>query len=310
MTRQRTIAFLVVTLAVSIVLFAAYRVRPSSPPPQQADPRPQQDLVMPKQAETRANSEESVLRRLRSAAVGSHLRNLASDKRDDLYQRTAWLKERGYQVRDYVSYDDETLRDLARNDDPLAQIALARRAKLTNPVEALDLNRRATVHGMTSSIDEIVSIHWLIAKGQTDLIPIDEVSQQSREAGWEEPLSADPEINEKEAYVWALVQQMRGDPRGYRMHHLIQNLPAEDIGSICNKATRIYRQMAAKRASMGYQPFDNSTPPFTDQDISNFGSMCDNWPVGRPICTRAILSDGPVNFPVYKCSQSYSEGGG
>ena len=82
------------------------------------------------------------------------------------------------------------------------------------------------------------------------------------------------------------------------MHHLIARLPDDEIDSVCNKAAQIYSELEAERASMGYHVFGNASPPFTDQDISQFGSMCENWPVARPTCTRAILSDGPVNFPV------------
>lgn len=169
-----------------------------------------------------------------------------------------WQEERGYlnsgrNVDNYAYYDVETLRVLAENGDPKAQLLYGRHAWMNdrNFEAAKEAFINATVQGYTSSLNELGGMHLnLFEQAQREEKP---------EAAREYLITA---------YAWWETGMLRGDKTLYWTQN--SYAPEEPFSEreqdvIKQRAQEIYNYLNTKRSESGLSEFDNHTPVVLDE---------------------------------------------
>jgi TPR repeat protein len=146
-----------------------------------------------------------------------------------------------YEVTDYDTYDSQTLKELANNNDPKAMMALSKRLLHKGELElAKPLLIQASVLGYTKSIVDLGFIYedqFLRTKNKANIL---------------------------QAIAWYQVAVKRGDitaeaalTLAMRQH---SDLNQDDYAEINTLAEDLYSSLAEVRRKTGLEDFDNSTP--------------------------------------------------
>lgn len=169
-----------------------------------------------------------------------------------------WQEERGYlnsgkNVDNYAYYDMETLRVLAENGDPKAQLLYGRHAWMNdrNFEAAKEAFINATVQGYTSSLNELGGMHLnLFEQAQREEKP---------EAAREYLITA---------YAWWETGMLRGDKTLYWTQNAYspkKPFSEREQDVIKQRAQEIYSYLSTKRNESGFSEFDNHTPVVLDE---------------------------------------------
>ncbi len=179
--------------------------------------------------------------------------------RAEAAQVKQWMVDRGYlyadkRNNDYKSYDDDTLRKLAKEGDVKAMLTLGdlyttdpKRAVEYGIDAAVPLYMEAATRGSTYAFEALART----LKADLYLIP---QSEEAKKAGALELLAI------------CNTASLRGDQRpndvtcgAFKSNNNIQ-LSAEDQQIINQRSQKMYDELQAKRTALGLGDFDNSVP--------------------------------------------------
>ena len=209
-------------------------------------------------------------------------------------EKKEWVKDRGVlDVRmdysDYLSYDDEQLRNLADQGDRAAQLLLGVRLSIRAPEQAKHYFRQAAVRGYTTTLINIADLNMRTVR-----------EYQSQPGDDNRALANESLV---EAAAWALVAEIRGDPSGtHRFDQYSQDfeLTEEITNKVCERAEDYYLSLQSDRESLGLMEFDDSPPPMLSAPFTR-GAMCPSWAFVQPTCKRVEYDIEGVSGGFFDC---------
>jgi TPR repeat protein len=224
---------------------------------------------------------------------------LSSEEFDDLGdQSKIYWEERGHidwteSHPDYLTYDTETLRQLAEGGDRAALMMYADKFFRSDPEKAMTIFQQAARSGSTVAILNIAEIYRRRNSGA--------ISENNQH----QPEVAQSEIDEPlvHATAWAMVAQIRGDPNGNRVVQEIVNetkLDSRELAKACDTALELYSDLEATREAEGLGRFDNRPPPLSSTDLSKV-RRCKSWPMPKPTCMPVKVENKEESATLYMC---------
>jgi hypothetical protein len=259
--RYMPLLFVVLVVVATAVVYLALRERPpAAPAATAAAPAPDGT------AEFRVESEEEYRQLL--AALGTSTEEME-----------AWARTQGFPPgtytesgvppleRNYGRMRDERLLRLAEDGDRWAMQFLAQRIAREMPLEAIELHRRAALHGSAYDAFMLGTLYQDIARWA--LLGADNPEQVNEIAQREDPLAYT-------SLAWMMVAEYEaGLPPG-AMSATFAGFQAPDdaITQACIRASGFLAELAAERESLGIEVDDRKPPLAVELPAEEVAGYC------------------------------------